>query len=258
MMKHSNQRRNIGSCHRQLNRFVGTALIMTVLSLGVNISTPSKVNAEIPTIQEFDQSMTATENLDNSPYVVSVRNDAIEETLASEPSISSEEEAAIQDEIIQGVKQEELDTYVNSIYCDPENITKLTNLKLEDMILLTKGTWWEGYEESLYNLEQTYHINAAFAMAVSSLESGCGTSSRARSRNNFYGLETGTTYSSRYHNTAYFGDLMNRKYVGVGKKSVYAIGPKYCPPNRQWEKYVANYMSGVQSRLRNSVASRGV
>ena len=257
MMKHSNQK-HVGSCHRQLNRFVGTALVMAILSLGVNISTPSVVRADIPTIQEFDQSMTATENLNSSPYVVTVRNDAMEETLAATPSITNEEEVAIQEEIIQSVKQEELDAYVNSIYCDPNDVSKITNLKLEDMILLTKGTWWEGYEESLYNLEQTYHINAAFAMAVSSLESGCGTSSRARSKNNFYGLETGTSYSSRYHNTSYFGDLLNRKYVGVGKKSVYAIGPKYCPPNRQWEKYMANYMSGIQTKLRNAVSNRGV
>lgn len=247
-MKHSNRING--------RRVLATTLLTAIMSLGVTILAPSEVTASHKrVIQETIAEHIVT--MSNVVYTVHVNNNGIETTIA-EPTISMEEEREVQQELILEAREEALDDYVNSIHCDPNDVTKITNLKLEDMHLLTRGTWWEGYEESLYNLEQRHGINAAFAMAVSTLESGAGTSSRARNRDNYYGLSTSTDYGSRFNCTMYFGDLLNRKYVSQGLSSVYSIGPKYCPPNRQWETYMANYMSGIQTRLRSEIASRGI
>ena len=249
-MKHSNW---IGG-KRVAARVAAVTLITAIMSLGVSILAPSEVTADAYVIQETIVEHKSTPNVS---FTVHVDNSGVETEIA-EPTISADEERQLQEELIVESREEEFEAYINSIYCDPNDVTKITNLKLEDMPILTDGTWWEGYEESLYHLEQNYGINAVFAMAVSTLESGGGTSSRARNRDNYYGLSTSTNYGSRYSCTMYFGDLINRKYVSQGRSSVYSIGPKYCPPNRQWESYMAEYMSGVQSQLRSEIASRGI
>lgn len=237
-------------------------LLMAMTALGVVTLVPSEVTliasanenvietAAEQSIIPFPQSTTV--------YSVGVDNSGPEQEFPS-PTITVGEEREIQAELILESKQEELESYIGSVQCNPDNVTAITNLRLEDMHLLTEGTWWEGYEESLYYLEQTHGINAAFAMGVSTLESGAGTSSRARNRQNYYGLSTSTVYGSRYNCTMYFGDLINRLYVNQGRSSVYTIGPKYCPPNRKWETYVADYMQShggtLQAKLREKYAN---
>jgi len=123
------------------------------------------------------------------------------------------------------------DLYLATINCDPKDITKVTNLKPEHYEHLVDGTWWEGNEKALMALEQKYGINAIFAMAVSSLESGYGSSSKAKKCHNYYGLMTKRTWESLHHNTSCWGDLMSTKYVANGKCSVDSIAKMYCPVN---------------------------
>lgn len=176
----------------------------------------------------------------------------MEGTSSLTPSIQYVDEVDAQASLQETVKKED---YINNFTCDPSNVKKITNLTLEDMTYLTEGTWWSGHEQTLYDLEQNYGINAGFAMAVSSLESGHGTSSRARNRNNFYGITSSKNYGSRYNCTMYFGDLINRLYVDNGRVSVHTIGPKYCPPNRKWEIYMESYMNNITYKVREKMAN---
>lgn len=144
--------------------------------------------------------------------------------------------------------------YINSIACNPNNITVITNLTQKDMKYATKGTWWEGHESTLYELEQNHQINALFAMAVSTLESGRGTSHRASSRKNYYGIELSTTWDNLYDCTQYWGGMMQRVYInGKSVKSVQSIGPIYCPPNREWEVFVESYMNELYAKVKTTL-----
>lgn len=154
------------------------------------------------------------------------------------------------------INEQERINQIESITADPYDITKVSNLTEEQYYILTEGTWLEGkgYEQALMELEKTHNINAMYAMAVSTLESDHGTSRWARELRNFYGAHTNRSFTEFYDNTMYFGDFQNRLYVDEGLTSVYSIGPKYCPPNRQWEIIVADkmkkYLNKVVSTLK--------
>lgn len=234
------------------------AAVIVTLMMTFTITIPRSSNAEELIVEPLVESrVEATSFIDDTVHTLTV-SDRVELTNVNTPTVDKSVERSVQEELIDQYQQEQYQLYVSQIQCDPSNVSKITNLKLEDMHLLTEGTWWSGYEESLYYLEQRYGINAIFAMAVSSLESGGGTSSLARYSNNYYGLMTGDKYASRFDCTMYFGDLMNRKYVGNSKISVYSIGPKYCPPNRKWEEYMDNYMRTHYSILKSRINERGL
>lgn len=148
----------------------------------------------------------------------------------------------------------EQQAYIDSIICDPTDVSRISGLKAEDFKYLTKGTWWEGHEETLYQLEQQCGVNALFAMSVSTLESGQGTSYRASSKHNYYGIELANkNWDSLYDNTLWWGDMIQRLYVGQDVSSVWDIGPIYCPPNRQWETYMSDHMSELYVGLINNL-----
>lgn len=138
---------------------------------------------------------------------------------------------------------------LESITCDPTNITKISNMTQEQMAQMLSGTWLEGKEETLYQVEQTEGINAFFVYAVATLESGNGTSYRAKTRSNYYGLETSADYKSYEENTLFFGDMINRLYISKDKVSVDTIGPTYCPPNREWEVTVSEIMKTQYEKI---------
>lgn len=177
-----------------------------------------------------------------------VPREYIDAEIENQKKIIAEEEARIQRE-----KEEARIAQIESITADPNDISKVSNLTEEQYSILTQGTWWEGHEQVLIDLEKIYSINAFYAMSVSTLESGHGTSDRAYDRNNYYGAEVPTYFESLYDNTMYFGDFQNRLYVSEGLISVWNIGPKYCPPNRDWEVYVANSMAELRNKVQSTL-----
>lgn len=148
------------------------------------------------------------------------------------------------------IEESVYDLYLATINCDPKDVTRVTNLKPEHYDYLVEGTWWEGNEKALMVLEQKYGVNAIFAMAVSSLESGYGSSSKAKRRHNYYGLMINRTWKSLYHNTSYWGSLMSTKYIGDGKYSVALIANKYCPMNTsKWVRDITRLMRKFHKAL---------
>lgn len=213
--------------------------------------------AMVTTFADQDiHNVTYIEPIEVSPVATLAANE-IDTTIATGPAtITQEYERLEQQQIIATTELNLLEQEMNNIQINSYDVRQITGLSVENMRLLTQGTWLEGQEQALYDLEQTYHINACYAMAVSSLESGCGTSSRARNRRSFYGESTSKKYSSFYENTMYFGDFMSRLYTNVGRISVFSIGPKYCPPNRRWESYMHSYMSEKHQLLMNRINAK--
>lgn len=100
-----------------------------------------------------------------------------------------------------------------------------TNIKPSELEkILSKGLL--GYGQAFYDMEQKYGINSIFAISVAELESGYGTSSAFRSKNNAFGIGPGRRFNSVESGIDYFGQLMNKSlYCG---KSIDRIGSVYC------------------------------
>ena len=109
--------------------------------------------------------------------------------------------------------------------------------------ILSKGL--SGYGQAFYNMEQNYGINSIFAISVAEIESGHGTSSAFRYKNNAFGLGPGMAFSSVESCINYFGGLMNKSmYYG---KPIDRIGVVYC--DSHWAPMVKSLMRDNYSGL---------
>lgn len=105
---------------------------------------------------------------------------------------------------------------------NPFQKTNIPPDKLEKA--LTRGL--SGYGQAFYDMEQKYGVNSIFAISVAELESGNGTSSAFRNKNNAFGIGPGKRFSSVVAGIDYFGQLMNKPlYYG---KTIDRIGSIYC------------------------------
>lgn len=184
-------------------------------------------------------------NFEKEIYTNPELNDALTERQSVLSRIENRIESQIQELEIENAKRAQLE----SITCDPTDITKVSNLTEEQIGMMVEDTWLEGQEHTLYQVEQEEGINVFFIYAVSTLESDHGTSYRATSRHNYYGLETTKNYGSYENNTRYFGDMMNRLYISKGNVGVSDINPIYCPPNRNWDDSVTEIMNAQYEKI---------
>lgn len=118
-----------------------------------------------------------------------------------------------------------------------------TNISPEELEkMLTKGL--SGYGQAFYDMEQKHGINSVFAISVAELESGNGTSSAFRKKNNAFGIGPGKYFNSVEAGIEYFGKLMNKStYYG---KSIDKISSIYCVGG--------NWAYKVKSLMRNNYA----
>ena len=140
---------------------------------------------------------------------------------------------------------------LDSITCEPSDITKISNMTPEQINLLVEDTWLEGEGDTLYQVEQEHGVNVFFIYAVSTLESEFGTSPRAESRDNYYGIEMLRDFESFENNTRYWADMMNRMYIdnkNIGP-NVQNIGPVYCPPNPKWADTISSMMKHQYKKI---------
>lgn len=126
-------------------------------------------------------------------------------------------------------------------------VFKKTNLTPQTLDLILVGTGLAGHGQDFHDMEQTYGVNALFAMAVAKTESGLGTSNYAINRNNYFGL-IGRTFASGREGILAFGDLMNRGlYYG---KTMQGIAETFCPLNAtSWVTKNQTYMTGFWEKL---------
>lgn len=126
---------------------------------------------------------------------------------------------------------------------NPFQKTNIPANKLEKMLI--KGL--SGYGQAFYDMEQKYGVNAVFAISVAELESGNGTSSAFRNKNNAFGIGPGRRFNSVEAGIEYFGQLMNKSsYYG---KSIDRIGSIYCVGG--------NWASKVKSLMKSNYAVLG-
>lgn len=219
------------------------AFALTTAEGGIPADTEPSINITIPI--EADLDITEELEAQKDIKVQYIEKLAKEAELAEKKRLAKIARKKRQEEKV----RKEREQYIYNIVANPNNVTIPTGLKEEDYKYLTAGTWWAGNEWILADIEARYGINAMFCIAVSTLESDSGTSRYAKEEKNFYGLHTGIVYDSLYACTLDWAKRIKNYYIDEGRTSTWLIGPKYCPPNRDWEVYVSYEMIARRKQL---------
>lgn len=126
-----------------------------------------------------------------------------------------------------------------------EYICDYRGIKLSDCPFYGKG-------DVLVQIESDYQISAIACLAIWTWESGFGTSSIARNRNNYGGISGKRGY--RYFDTIdegmlYQAKLLRNSYVDSGYTTWDAIGKRYCPVNKKWASNVCGTLDTYATKL---------
>lgn len=120
-----------------------------------------------------------------------------------------------------------------------------------------------GMGETFLKHSNAYKVNPALMAAISIHETGNGSSSLCKSRNNFFGMK-GKTYSSREEGIKAGISNLSRNYIYIGKKSLEAIRNKYAPLydsslNKHWIPGVSKYYQQIAGKAYSvSLSGTGV
>lgn len=133
---------------------------------------------------------------------------------------------------------------------DPMNLLKKSNLSVEEIRLMLKGSALEEEAPAFYKCEKKYGVNAVVVMGIAIHESAWGTSRRAREDHNLtgYGVTSdsakGINAPTKEENLLMTAKLLKEKYLVKG--GAYYHGPTvkgvnqcYCVGNT-WAGYVTN------------------
>ncbi|WP_276069529.1 glucosaminidase domain-containing protein [Anaerostipes caccae] len=142
---------------------------------------------------------------------------------------------------------------------DPMNLLKKSNLSVEEIRLMLKGSALEEEAPAFYKCEKKYGVNAVVVMGIAIHESAWGTSRRAREDHNLtgYGVTSdsakGINAPTKEENLLMTAKLLKEKYLVKG--GAYYHGPTvkgvnqcYCVGNT-WAGYVTNRCYEIMKRL---------
>lgn len=129
------------------------------------------------------------------------------------------------------------------------NVKGVSGLTADAIDKLYAGTPLEGLGYAFKDIEDMYNINAYFSMSVAALESGRGTSERAKETNDYFGM-MGTSYSTRDGSIYAFGKLMNSYENKHGvTMTPSGINPRYCETS-WWYTEVTELMNEFANRAK--------
>lgn len=129
------------------------------------------------------------------------------------------------------------------------DITKPSNLSVKEIHSLIKGTGLEGIELAVKEVEDEYGINALYTISVAAHESGWGTSSLARNRNNLFGIaaydsntNSAKYFDNKYDCVKYWGRMIKNNYFDQGLTTTQSINKVYAS-DQNWSRKVNSIMN---------------
>lgn len=132
------------------------------------------------------------------------------------------------------------------------NVFAVTNLTASDFEVLLKGTAFAGMGADWVRLEQEYGVNAIFGMAVAYQESGFGTSTLAKNKNNAFGLlgrNGWMSFNSLGESIDSFGRTISKNSLYINK-SIDEIATHYCTSDPTgWATAIKSLMSSRYTDL---------
>lgn len=142
---------------------------------------------------------------------------------------------------------------------DPMDLLKKSNLSVEEIRLMLKGTALEEQAPAFYKCEKTYGVNAVMVMGIAIHESAWGTSRRAREDHNLtgYGVTSdsakGINAPTKEENLMMTAKLLKEKYLVKGGAyyhgpTVKGVNQNYCVGNT-WAGYVTNRCYEIMKKL---------
>lgn len=135
-----------------------------------------------------------------------------------------------------------VDAYSKAVY-NSNNVAVISNLSEANIKALLPAKM-KDLAKDLYRIEHSSKpINALFLMSIVRIETGNGSSSAYRVKNNVGGVRGKCGYrsfSSRGECLRYMQDFLYRGYISTGRKSVSSIGAKYSASGR-WAAMVNSF-----------------
>lgn len=153
------------------------------------------------------------------------------------------EQAKLMEEEFQRLKkleEERLEALKSYIYVNTNNLLQASNVTVEHLKHILKGTGLQGTESAYIDAEKTYGLNALFIMAISVHESGWGSSWLSQNKNNVTGYQAypGREREARYFESKYdcimrTAKLLAEEYLNPNGKyyngySIESVNIKYC------------------------------
>ena len=172
-----------------------------------------------------------------------------------------EQEQEYNDTISNEIKElnKEIKKYkrLESITFDSLDVTKVSNMTVEEIQYVLRGTNLEPLAQDFYDAEQEYEVNALFIISIAAIESGWGTSHRAVYDNNLTGFgvysdsSTGINSDTKRGNILLTAKTLHNNYLTEGGscyhgKSVYGVSRSYCTSETWTDK-----VSSVGNNLYN-------
>ena len=120
-----------------------------------------------------------------------------------------------------------------------------SNLSVEQLNTMLENTGLNNQGQAFYDMEQTWNVNALFAMGVAMHESANGYA-LANTHNyfGFRGYNGWMSFESAYNCIQYFGQLISTNYND--RLTIQAVQIKYCPDGSSWSDRVKEHMTRLK------------
>lgn len=162
-------------------------------------------------------------------------------------------------------KLEEMKTNINNfkkIEFDPEDVTKPSNLTVDEIQFILRGTKLYELAQDFYDAEEEYGVNSFFIISLCALESGWGTSSRAINDNNLTGFgvysdsSKGINSATKRDNIMLTAKTIKNNYLTVGGvcyygTSINSINIKYSA-SPTWASKITNIGNNLINDLNDN------
>lgn len=123
-----------------------------------------------------------------------------------------------------------------------------SNLTVEEMNNMLANTGLRSQGQAFKDMENTYNVNALFAMGVAMHESANGY--KKANTHNYFGFRGNNgwmSFSSAYDCIQYFGKLISNNYSN--RTTISAIQTKYCPDGSPWTQRVISHMNQLKKNI---------
>lgn len=123
-----------------------------------------------------------------------------------------------------------------------------SNLTVEELNAMLYKTGLKFQGQAFKDMEDSYNVNALFAMGVAMHESANGYK-KANTHNyfGFRGNKGWMSFSSPYECIQYFGRLIHNNYSN--RTTISAIQSKYCPDGSPWAQRVIAHMKQLKDNI---------
>lgn len=186
----------------------------------------------------------------NPPKRVEVEQEIQVSNKSVEPVQEAIEQTQIESE------QEE----VKELYFNSNDVTELSNMTVEQVQEVLKGTSLYPLASDYIELEKRYGINALFIVSLTIEESGWGTSRITHDNNNISGQRINGVYrkfKSKYDCLKETYRLISEEYVNeegkyyVGSSNIYDINATYCPDTEKdsWANNIIEISKNIQNKV---------